>query len=114
MNFTRDEIIKNRLYYSFYMELSNNGNSIRETTGVFKVTMTKRDRLGYGSYTVGGKTSGINVTNRLNGIKPLSGIECKFFENEEEAKKAYNKQIDDFTFWLDSDKQKRLKQKHKL
>jgi hypothetical protein len=117
MKHTRDEIKDGKDYFSFYMELAGNGNSIKNCTGVFKVKLQHRDKLGYGSWGVsGGTNTGYesNLTNRLNGSKPCNGVDCEFYDTEEEAIIAHDKQVLKFVFTGDTAKQKKAKLNKKI
>lgn len=119
MYLSKKKIKLNHTYYTFYMELAKNSNSIKNTTGVFKVKLISIDELGYGKWEIeeanfSNDIIAYNIKNRLNGVIPDNAIECLFYTSKNNAIIAYNKQIDKFIFIKDTEKQIKLKLKLKI
>lgn len=105
-SYSKHKLIAGKSYWTFYMETTNSGNSLRKVTGVFEVVPVKLDTSGYAK---GDPTScharwewdikgggfyntkhTANIETYMNGY----GIATtEFYETESEAIEAHDKQI---------------------
>lgn len=88
-------------YWTYFMEMSNRGNRLRNYTGIMKVRLEKKEVSSY-------KLSGYYKTFKILQSKPLGSTiahniyaymegygtaSCDFFETEDECNEAHDKKL---------------------
>lgn len=91
-------------YYTYYVDLSNNGTKLRDYTGIMKVKLISKDPSqytpkGYKRFKIIeskplGSTIAHNIHNYLEGYGTAS---CDFFESKDDCVKHHDKKLIDLS-----------------
>lgn len=99
-SYDKDKFVVGREYYTYYVDVTNRGNTLKNYTGILKVRVTSNDPTpsspdGYTEFEILesgklGSTIAHNIHTYMNGY----GFACtKFFENKEDCVEEHDKEI---------------------
>ena len=98
-------------YWTYYMDVSNKGNKLKDYTGIMKVkllskTISEYSPLGHKKFEIIKKTKplGDTIANNIhNYFEGYGSASCNFFDDYDECVDAHDKQIIDLGKHLNTD-----------
>lgn len=117
----RDKFVVGEEYWTFYMELTNKGNSLRNVVRVFKTKLLKTEHSNYElnkkhltfSVPEDLEVSDIMRHNLPTYMNGYGYARCDFYTSEEEAIKAFDQKICELAnYQKASDRDKMLKKRY--